>query len=92
MTTETMRTHVVLPKDLVEAVDRIVGKRKRSQFIEEAVREVVNRRRRVEAAERVFGSLADVDTPGWETPEAASAWVRESRRRDDERLQEMWSR
>lgn len=34
-----MRTHVILPEDLVEAVDAQAGKGKRSQFIEEAIRE-----------------------------------------------------
>ena len=40
-----MRTHVILPEDLVEAVDAQAGKGKRSQFIEEAIREQVAHRR-----------------------------------------------
>jgi len=33
-----MRAHVVLPEELVREVDRLTGPRKRSQFIEDAVR------------------------------------------------------
>ncbi|MCI0903329.1 MAG: ribbon-helix-helix protein, CopG family, partial [Chloroflexi bacterium] len=36
-----MRTHVILPEDLVRSVDALAGKGKRSQFIEEAIREKV---------------------------------------------------
>jgi hypothetical protein len=32
------------------------------------------------------GSLADVDIPGWGTSEEAAAWVRASRKVDDDRL------
>lgn len=39
MMKETVRTHVVLPRDLVEAVDTLVGKRTRSEFVEQALRE-----------------------------------------------------
>ena len=34
-----MRMHVVLPDDLMKAVDALAGKGKRSRFIEDAVRE-----------------------------------------------------
>ncbi len=91
MVTETMRTHVVLPKDLVEAIDRLAGQRKRSQFIEDAIRERVDRARRIELFERMAGSLKDVDIPGWETPEAASEWVRRSRQLDNERLEQLYN-
>ncbi|HEC62790.1 MAG TPA: ribbon-helix-helix protein, CopG family [Candidatus Acetothermia bacterium] len=34
-----MRTNVTLPEELVREIDRVAGRRKRSQFIVEAVRE-----------------------------------------------------
>lgn len=88
MGSTTVRTHVILPKELVEAVDETVGQRNRSHFIEEAVREKLARARLIEAFDRAAGSLADVDIPGWETPEAASEWVRRSRQLDNERLRQ----
>jgi metal-responsive CopG/Arc/MetJ family transcriptional regulator len=82
----TIRAHVVLPEDLVQSVDRLVGRRKRSEFIAEAVAEKVARLRLVEAAQAVAGSLVDVDIPGWETSKAAAEWVRASRQADEDRL------
>lgn len=46
METRTIRVNISVPKDLLAAVDRMAGKRKRSRFIAEAVRE------RVEQAQR----------------------------------------
>ena len=83
-----MRTHVRLPEDLVREVDRMVGSRRRSRFVEEAIRGQLKRQKLTTALEKVAGSLKDVDVPGWETPEAASAWVAESRAEDDRRIEE----
>ena len=44
-----MRTHLVLPDDLVKGVDELVGKRKRSRFIAEAARERLRRERLLKA-------------------------------------------
>ena len=82
---EVVRTHVVLPPDLVDEVDRRVGPRRRSQFFADAAVEKLARLRLAEAAEQAAGSLADLPTPGWETPESAASWVHSSRRHDDER-------
>ena len=91
MTREGMvRIHVSMPKELVEQIDALVGKRRRSGFIVEAVREEIARRRRTELDEdarrrrselgrKVAGSLADVDIPGWETSESTAEWVRQQR-------------
>ena len=83
-----VRTHVVIPQDLVASVDRLVGRRRRSAFFAEAAAEKLARLRLIEAAERAAGSLADVDIPGWETPESTVEWIRASRRADDARRQE----
>lgn len=67
------RVHVVMPDDLVEAVDALVGKRRRGQFIAETVEAELRRRRLRAALAEMDGALADVDIPGWETPEEAAA-------------------
>ena len=82
----TMRTHVVMPKDLVASIDRLVGRRHRSRFLAEAAAEKLARIQLREVAEQAAGSLAGVDIPGWETSESAAEWVRASRRADDARL------
>jgi hypothetical protein len=86
MNSETMRTHVVIPTETVRVIDDLVGRRARSKFLAEAAEEKVRRLRQLRAIRAVAGSLKDVDTPGWETPEAAVAWVAEGRAADDERL------
>lgn len=70
------RVHVVMPEELIEAVDALVGRRRRSQFIAETVAAELRRRRLGAALAEMDGALADFDIPGWETPEAAVAWVR----------------
>lgn len=79
------RTHVIMPDELIEEVDRLVGRRRRSQFVTEAVRAKVERERLLVAFEAAAGSLADVPIPGWETSESAAEWVRSLRRASDRR-------
>jgi hypothetical protein len=70
------RAHVVLSRDLLQEIDSRVGQRKRSEFIQEAIEEKLGRLRRVEAFERVVGSVADGDVPEWETRESTAEWLR----------------
>ena len=84
MAEDTIRTHIVFPKALVDAVDDLVGQRKRSAFVAEAVAEKVERERLGRALERTVGSLDRDAHPEWETGEKISAWVREMRAIDNE--------
>ena len=84
MARETVRTHVVFPKDLLAAVDRLVGRRKRSAFLTAAVAEKVERERLGRALEVTAGFLAEDAHAEWETPEQVSAWVRGLRAVDNE--------
>ncbi len=84
MAEDTIRTHVVFPKELVIAVDRLAGQRKRSAFVAEAVAEKLEREQLGRALAETAGSLAAEDYPEWETPEMISAWVRKSRAFDNE--------
>ena len=78
--TERRRVHVVLPREVIDQVDALVGPRKRSQFIQEAIEETLRRLRRIRAYEEFAGSLANVDIPGWETSESTIEWVGAQRR------------
>lgn len=82
-----MRTHILVPEPLIEAIDRLVGSRGRSAFFIKAAERELARRRLVEAAEKAAGVLADRDIPGWETPESAADWVRALRQDDTDRLE-----
>jgi metal-responsive CopG/Arc/MetJ family transcriptional regulator len=79
------RAHVLIPDDLLQDVDALVGPRRRSEFLVEAAREKLARETLRREAHKLGGSLADVETPGWETSEASREWVRALRRESDER-------
>ena len=80
-----MRTHVVLPEELVEDVDKLVGKRRRSRFVEEAIRDKLRRDALLSALEETAGILSSKDHPEWATSDKAANWVKESRQTDTER-------
>lgn len=44
MNTETVRLNITLPKDLVQAMNRVTGPRKRSRFVAEAVRQKIEQK------------------------------------------------
>jgi metal-responsive CopG/Arc/MetJ family transcriptional regulator len=80
------RTHVILPTDLLEEVDRVVGSRRRSRFVEEAIRNQLRRERMAAALEETAGTLTG-EYPEWETPEKVSAWVAQRRQEGEKRLE-----
>jgi predicted transcriptional regulator len=92
MASETIRTHVVIPRDLVEAVDRLVGQRKRSAFLVEAIEEKLEREEFGRALAETKGFLPADAYPEWSTPEKTSAWVRELRAVDSEATDRKLSR
>lgn len=84
-----MRAHIVVPDTLIAEVDARVGQRKRSRFIAEAIAEKLRRVELLDAYDAFAGSLADVDIPGWETPESTTEWVRALRQGSD-RVPALW--
>lgn len=86
MTKELMRTHIVIPRDLIESIDKTVGRGSRSRFLTEAAEEKLARVRRLGAFNKVVGSLKDVAIPGWETSEGAAEWVSASRKADEDEM------
>jgi hypothetical protein len=57
-----MRTHISLPEDLVREIDELVGARKRSAFIEDAVRRRMVNERQKQALEYIK-SLPPLEVP-----------------------------
>lgn len=86
----TIRTHVVLPAELVRQIDHLVGKRKRSAFIEDAAEDRVRRERLRRALDKTAGVLKGKLPPEWETPETTRQWVRTIRASGEERLKRIW--
>ncbi len=78
-----MRLHISLDDDLVEELDRRVGRRRRSTFISETLRRALDDERRWEDIESSLGALSDT---GHEWDEDPAAWVRAQRRSDPARV------
>jgi hypothetical protein len=78
------RTHVVIPEQLVAAIDQVVGKRRRSQFlVEAATRELMRQRQRV-AISQAAGAWKDEDHP--ELKAGSAAFVKGLRQESEQRL------
>lgn len=83
---ETVRAHILLPRPLVEALDRLVGQRQRSRFVEAAIEEKMAReqqRQALQALREAGGVLKSSDYPHWVTPEQTSQWVHDLRQQAD---------
>lgn len=78
------RTHVLLAQDLVEEIDRLVGKRRRSEFLAAAAALELRRRRQVEALRRAAGAWHDRDHP--ELRQGGRRFVGRLREESDRRL------
>jgi hypothetical protein len=87
---QNIRAHIILPKNLVAAVDRTVGHRKRSAFIAQATAQALARERLILAARKAAGSVPDGAIPEWETPESTAAWVHQLRQEADTRIDKAW--
>ena|SRR5947209_17520191 len=82
METVMTRTHVILPDDVVAAIDELVGQRGRSSFLAAAARDAIKRRR----LQAFLGS----DRAAWkskdhpELADGAEAFVRTMRQSGEE--------
>lgn len=74
-----------LPADLVDEVDAIAGKRNRSSFVEEAIRQRLRRERLRAALERTAGAWSADAPPEFATSDQVVAWVRARRTEDTDR-------
>jgi len=85
MARASVRTHIFLPRELIDELDQVAGAGRRSEFIVSAVAEKLARERRERVFNESAGILAAEEYPEFATGEAISAWVAELRRADAER-------
>jgi metal-responsive CopG/Arc/MetJ family transcriptional regulator len=74
------RVHVVIPKELTDEIDSLVGQRRRSSFICDAAREKLIRQKQLESIRKFAGSLKDADYPEWKN--GSAEWVHNLRKED----------
>jgi hypothetical protein len=80
----SQRAHIVLPQDLIEEIDQIVGPRGRSAFLVETARAELRRR-------RLLAFLRD-ERPAWnekdhpELEAGAGEWVKSLRSESERRI------
>jgi len=80
-----MRTHVLLPEDLVREIDALVGPRGRSAFLVETATNEVRRRRLLEFLQNDDPAWKDKNHP--ELVEGSGKWVRALRSQSDQSTQ-----
>ena len=77
------RTHIVIPEDLANQIDAIVGKRGRSSFLTQAAEKELMRQRQLQALDQLV-PWNEKDHP--ELKQGAAKYVRKLRREYDQRL------
>ena len=73
-----VRTNLMLPQELVAAIDEVAGPRGRSQYVAEVLARQIRRDQWYAAAKATAGAWKD--HPLFPTDESVVAWVREGRR------------
>ena len=81
---KTKRAHVLLPMDLVQEIDTIVGPRGRSAFLVETAREAIRRKRMLQFLDNDEPVWKEADHP--ELKQGSAAWVRKLQRENESRL------
>ena len=84
MKSASRRTHVVIPQEVITAIDAVVGARGRSRFLVEAAERELRRLAQSKALERAAGAWRAQDHP--ELQKGAAAWVRSLRSEGERRL------
>jgi hypothetical protein len=73
------KAHLVLSREILEAVDQIAGKRRRSLFIAQATQEKLERERFLKILEETEGAWSDKKHPELRTNKDVEKYVREKR-------------
>jgi len=84
------KTHLVFPRELLEMIDKFVGKRKRSQFVVEATKEKLARERFASILKKAAGCWTDKNHPELKTKRDVERYVRRLRKSADKRLKEIY--
>ncbi len=86
--TRMVKTPLTLPEDILQSIDKLMGKRKRSRFVAEAARKELKRMTLESALQKSAGVWKDEDHPEIKQ-KGTSQWVRDMRQEADERFSGM---
>ncbi|MBI4685716.1 MAG: hypothetical protein HY755_11010 [Nitrospirae bacterium] len=87
--TEKIKTHVMFPSDLLSAIDKIVGGRKRSRFIVEAAEKRLAEIRTQQALETAAGCWKDENHPDITTQKDIRAYLKRAREKTEQRIKRL---
>lgn len=87
--TEKIKTHVMFPSDLLKAIDKTVGGRKRSKFIVEAAEKKLADIRIQKALEATAGCWKDENHPDLMTQKDIRAYLKKTRESTDKRIKRL---
>ena len=76
------RAHVILPVEVIAAIDKLVGKRGRSAFLTEIAQREIKIRRQREVLGETAGAWNPENHP--ELAQGAAGWVRQIRALDNQ--------
>ncbi len=82
----TVRTNITFPKDLLLAVDRLVGEGRRSAFLAESVRKHLDQINFAKVARESVGILGPKAYPHFSTSGKVRSYIRSFRKSNDLRF------
>ena len=82
------RTHITLPKEILDELNQLVETRQRSRFIADAVRKELLIARQTKALRQAVGTWKNKDHP--EMKDGSSAWVRKLRQESESRFKKQF--
>lgn len=84
-----VKAHLVFPVELLETIDKLVGKRKRSKFMTEAAKEKIAREKFLKALQEAAGSWKDDNHPELSYLMDINKYVEEIREGSEKRFREI---
>jgi len=85
MKTAKIKTHIIFPAELLDAIDKTIGGRKRSKFIVEAAKEKLEKLKFRQALEASAGCWKDKNHPCLRTQEDIRTYLKKAREITEER-------
>ncbi|MCL5987254.1 MAG: ribbon-helix-helix domain-containing protein [Actinobacteria bacterium] len=87
----TTKVHLTFPPEIIEEIDKLVSKRRRSKFVAEATREKINREKFQKALRECAGAWKPENHPDLATTQDVIDFVDNIRKESEERLKRIYN-